>query len=134
MKTRKKANFFPRFHKLFAVKKIFSLLFAGGAAGAVNGLFGGGGGMIALPALERAGYPVRAAHATALAVVLPASLVSAAVYFFGGVPLAVLLPVSLGVTAGGLLGAALLPRLREGLLSVLFSLLMFAAGIRMLLP
>ncbi len=133
MKTRKKSKFFSILHKLFPVKKLF-LPLAGTLAGAVNGLFGGGGGMIVLPALERAGCPVRSAHATALAVILPATLVSALVYLFCGVPFGTLLPVLLGTSAGGLWGAALLPRLREETLSFLFALLMLLAGVRMLLP
>ena len=45
---------------------------AGGGVGFVNGLLGGGGGMVAVPALCGAGLGVASAHATAIAVVLPA--------------------------------------------------------------
>ncbi len=109
--------------------------FAGGCAiGAVNGLLGGGGGMLAVPLLERAGLSTRRAHATAIAAVLPASLLSAAVYLIGGlVPMAVALPVALGVAAGGFLGARLLPVLPVRAVDALFGALMLAAGVRMLL-
>lgn len=110
---------------------------AGGGllTGACNGLFGGGGGMIAVPYLERvAGYPTASAHATAIAVVLPATLVSAAVYlFFGLVPFFVFLPVSLGVLLGGFLGAKLLGKLEPKYIAIAFSVFMLAAGVRMLL-
>lgn len=103
--------------------------------GACNGLFGGGGGMIAVPYLERiAGYPTANAHATAIAVILPATLTSAAVYlFFGLVPFTVFLPVSIGVLFGGFSGAKLLGRLNPKVTTIAFSLLMLIAGVRMLL-
>lgn len=110
--------------------------FGGGAlTGAANGLFGGGGGMIAVPYLERvAGYPTANAHATAIAVVLPATLTSAVVYLiFGLIPFAVLLPVSLGVLLGGFSGAKLLKLLSPKITTVIFSVLMLIAGIRMIL-
>ena len=109
-------------------------LLGGAAVGAANGLFGGGGGMIAVPLLLRMGRPARRAHATAIAVILPASLVSAAVYLFkGAVPLAVLLPVALGVTLGGFLGARLLPKVPVRALGAVFSAFMLAAGLGMVL-
>lgn len=103
--------------------------------GTANGLFGGGGGMIAVPYLEKvAGYPTASAHATAIAVVLPATLVSAAVYlFFGLVPFFVFLPVSLGVLLGGFLGAKLLGKINPKITAIVFSVFMLVAGVRMLL-
>lgn len=106
----------------------------GGAVGAVNGLFGGGGGMLAVPLLERAGLETRRAHATAIAVILPTSLASGIVYVISGfVPAAVLIPVALGVTLGGFLGARLLPLLPVRAVEILFGVLMLAAGVRMAL-
>ena len=103
--------------------------------GTANGLFGGGGGMIAVPYLEKiAKYPAANAHATAIAVVLPATLTSAAVYlFFGLVPLYILLPVALGVLVGGFLGAKLLWIVNPKFTTIAFSVLMLIAGVRMLL-
>ena len=113
-----------------------SHLFGGAAIGAVNGLFGGGGGMIAVPLLERAAYlSARAAHATAIAVILPASIVSGIVYACHGLtPLNVLLPVAVGVTAGGFFGAKLLSKIGAKFLEIAFAVLMLLAGVRMLLP
>ncbi len=108
-------------------------LLGGALIGAANGLFGGGGGMIAVPVLRGAGKGARAAHATAIAVILPACAVSGAVYLLRGlVPLSMLLPVALGVTLGGVLGARLLAKLPVRTISLLFALLMLAAGARML--
>lgn len=117
------------------VKAKTGIYIAGGAAtGAANGLFGGGGGMIAVPFLEGAArLPARRAHATAIAVILPASLVSSIVYLlFGLVPMNIFLPTALGVGAGGFLGAKLLARIPAKAVTVAFALFMFAAGVRML--
>ena len=110
------------------------LIIGGALTGAVNGLLGGGGGMLAVPLLKKtAGYPAQRAHATAIAVILPASAVSGAVYLFGGlVPLSVLLPVALGVCLGGFLGAKLLARVSARAVTLAFAALMLAAGLRML--
>ena len=103
--------------------------------GACNGLFGGGGGMVAVPYLERvAGYPTRNAHATAIAVVLPATLTSAIVYLiYCLVPFFVLLPVAIGVFFGGILGAKLLGIIQPKYTAIAFAALMLIAGIRMLI-
>lgn len=115
------------------IKRGIGLLFGGGLLGAVNGLLGGGGGMLAVPLLQSGGLPARKAHATAIAVILPASLISGAVYLSGGnVPMPVLVPVSLGVAFGGFLGAKLLGRLPVRAAEFLFAVLMLAAGWRML--
>ena len=111
-----------------------ALILAGSGTGALNGLFGGGGGMVAVPALRRAaGYPTLASHATAIAVILPASVVSGFIYLlFGFVPWRLLLPVGLGVSLGGVAGAAFLPRISARSVTFLFAALMLAAGLRML--
>lgn len=115
-------------------RKKFPLLLGGGAIGAANGLLGGGGGMIAVPLLKRtAGLSALRAHATAIAVILPASVLSGAVYLFKGfVPSAVFLPAALGVAAGGFLGAKLLGVLPVRVVEIAFALLMLAAGVRMM--
>ena len=98
-------------------------------------LYAVGGGMIAVPYLEHVAiYPTRSAHATAIAVVLPATLTSAIVYLlFSLVPFFVLLPVAIGVLFGGMLGAKLLGRVEPQYTAIAFAALMLAAGIRMLL-
>ena len=118
------------------MKRIGIKRLAGGAAiGAVNGIFGGGGGMVAVPLLERTGYPTRRAHATAIAVILPTSLVSGFVYcLYGLTPLFVLIPVAVGVAVGGFLGARLLPVLPLTATDLIFAALMLAAGLRLVLP
>lgn len=109
------------------------LALGGAAAGLINGLLGGGGGMIAVPALQRAGMDDKQAHATAIAVILPVSLVSGAIYWWqGSAPLGLLLPVSLGVFLGGGLGAKLLSALDTAWVQWIFFAVMLVAGGRML--
>ena len=67
---------------------------SGAAAGAANGLFGGGGGSVLVPLLTRfCGLEQRQAFSTSLAVILPLCVLSAAVYLFrGGLDLLAALP------------------------------------------
>lgn len=117
-----------------AAKRRWLDLGGGALVGIANGLFGGGGGMLAVPLLRAGGLPPRSAHATAIAVILPASLVSGAVYLFGGaVPMSVFVPAALGVFAGGAAGARLLGRLPSRAVTFVFALLMLAAGLWTLL-
>ncbi len=114
-------------------RRAWNDVLGGAAVGAANGLFGGGGGMVAVPVLRAGGRSAKSAHATAIAVILPVSAVSAAVYAWNGLlPPGVLLPVSIGVLLGGFLGAKLLARISGRAVTFVFALLMFAAGLRMI--
>ena len=119
----------------FSKNKTLVVSLFGGLIGLINGLFGGGGGMIAVPVLVYfLGKEVRVAHATAIAVIFPITLASAAVYLFkGGLSAPVGIPVAIGVTAGGVAGAFLLSKLKPKKIKGIFSVVMLAAGIRMLL-
>ena len=58
---------------------------AGLLTGAVNGLFGGGGGMVAVPLLKNMlGYDEKNAHATAILIIAPVCAVSAVTYIVNG--------------------------------------------------
>ena len=108
-------------------KRRFLLALCGGAIGVVNGLFGAGGGMLAVPVLAfAAGLPQKA-------VILPLCVVSTVVYAVrGGFETDILLPTVLGVLAGGIAGAALLKKLSAPVLNLLFYGLMLFAGIKMM--
>lgn len=109
-------------------------LAGGGAVGLVNGVFGGGGGMVAVPLLERIeGRGTAAAHASAIACILPASLVSVVIYLIAGLaPWHILLPTAIGAVMGGALGAKLLPVLPPRTVDAVFALLMLLAGAKAL--
>ena len=110
----------------------FRQVVCGSAVGVANGLFGGGGGMIAVPMLQRVGLDEKRAHATAILLILPVSLLSFLFYVWKGVyDFSVLIPTALGVTAGGALGAWLLGKLPVKIVNLIFAVLQLAAGIFM---
>lgn len=101
----------------------------GVVVGAANSLFGGGGGMIAVPMLAKTGMDNKRAHATAILLILPVSLLSFILYAVKGFyEPSVLIPTALGVTAGGLLGAKLLGKLPEKTVNLIFAALQLIAG------
>lgn len=107
----------------------------GAVAGGVNGLFGGGGGMIVVPMLIYfLGINHKSAHATAILIILPLSLVSSVFYLaFGAVDFSITIPVAGGVIVGGAIGALILSKSKPMFLVVVFSVVMAAAGVKMLL-
>ena len=98
---------------------------AGGAAGLVNGFFGGGGGMILVPLLAgKCGLDQRKAFATSVAVIAPLCALSAAIYWFRGcLDFAMALPYLAGGLVGGLIGGKLFKKVSLVWLKRLFALL-----------
>lgn len=107
---------------------------AGGAAGLVNGFFGGGGGMVLVPLLAGwCGLGQRKAFATSVAIILPLCGLSAAIYLFrGGVDFKTALPYLAGGLIGGLLGGKLFQRMNMVWLRRLFALLLLYGGAKAL--
>ena len=105
------------------------LIVCGGVVGTANSVFGGGGGMIAVPMLSKTGLDEKRAHATAILVILPVSIVSFLLYAVKGIyDFSVLIPTAIGVTAGGFLGAKLLGKLPTKTVNFIFACLQFIAG------
>ncbi|MGN1100106.1 MAG: TSUP family transporter [Christensenellales bacterium] len=114
-------------------KKLTNLLIVIGGIliGAANGFFGGGGGMICVPVLKKTlEIEDKEAHATAIAVMLPLSVVSALIYILKGAFDSVGLWIGLGVVGGGALGAFLLSKVSNKFVSMFFSLVVIAAGVK----
>ena len=104
--------------------------FYGSLIGVANGLFGGGGGMIAVPLLQKTGLSAKEAHATAILVILPISAVAFFIYAWRGyASTAVLLPTALGVIAGGVLGSRLLAGMTGKAVRVTFAFLQLISGL-----
>lgn len=124
----------PHYTSMKNKNELFLLVLLGAAVGAVNGFFGGGGGMIVVPLLISAcAFSRKEAHASALIVILPISLVSAIVYAVNGeFDFSLVLPVTIGVTGGGVIGAFLLNKLNERWVKYVFSFLISAAGVKLL--
>lgn len=107
---------------------------AGVLTGAVNGIFGGGGGMVAVPLLSKMlGYEDKNAHATAIFVIAPVCAASAIIYIINGYAvLDVIIPAAIGTVAGGFIGAYCLSKFSSSAVNYIFIAIMFIAGIRML--
>ena len=125
---------YNRTEKKASVKKKIAMVICGLFIGAVNGLFGAGGGMLAVPALTYiGGYDEKSAHATAIALMLPLCLVTSVAYGVSATfDFRVVLPTVLGVAAGGAIGAILLKKLSSDLVTFLFYALMLFAGLKMI--
>ena len=108
---------------------------AGAAAGAANGLFAGGGGMVFVPILARwGGLAPKTLYATCVGVIFPVCLVSAAVYLLRGqLPLLAALPYLAGGLIGGWIGGKLYGRVSAKWLKWLFAAFLFYGGVRYLL-
>ncbi len=115
---------------LFYIKVIL----AGLMTGLCNGLFGSGGGTIAVPAMVHLlDFEEHDAHATALAVILPLTLISSIIYFKNDFfNWNMIWKVSIGGVVGGLLGAWILPKLPSFWLRKIFGIFMIFAAVRML--
>ena len=90
--------------------------------------------MIIVPSLRRfLGYKTNSAHATAIAIILPVSVLSGAFYTaFGNFETVPVIFTTIGVTIGGVFGAFLLKKLNSEIVTLIFSAVMFAAGVKML--
>ena len=112
-------------------KKKFLVATGGLLVGIVNGFFGAGGGMLAVPILKTFGkIESKKAHATTVLTMLPICLISAVGCAISGtIDIGVLWPVLIGTVAGGIVGTMVLSRLKNNVISVIFGALMLCAGI-----
>lgn len=106
----------------------------GVSIGFINGFFGGGGGMIAVPMLSSlAKFSTQKAHANAILVILPITVISALVYLFeGNFKWGIHIPVTIGSCIGGVIGAKLLKRLSAKNIQLIFIIMLIVVGLKML--
>ncbi len=116
------------------VKKSMQIAVIGTAIGLVNGILGAGGGMLAVPLLKKIGFSQKESHTNAIAIILPITIVSAAIYLFEDF---VEIKDSLIYIPTGLLGAVLgsyiLKKISPKWLKRIFGILMVYAGVRLLI-
>ncbi len=119
--------------KQLRIRRLLSC-FAGLLIGAINGLFGAGGGMLAVPVLTYLlDLDEKSAHATAIAIILPLCAISSIVYGVSiDYDLLVIIPTVIGVMIGSFIGAKLLKKLSDNVLAFLFYGLMLFAGFKMI--
>ncbi len=106
----------------------------GAAAGVVNGLFGAGGGMVLLPLLSKTtDLQDKEIFANCVAIILPLSLVSAAVYLLrGGSFAGESIPYLIGGAIGGVIAGLLLKKLKAKWLHRTLGLFIIWGGFRLL--
>lgn len=111
------------------LKNCFALL-----VGFINGFFGGGGGLLCVPTLEKVyKLETKRAHATAIAVMLPLSIVSTIIYLINNyINFELSLSVIVGVILGGFIGAIALKKVKGSFVRWLFIAILFIAGVRMM--
>ncbi len=116
------------------VKNGIKIVIFGILIGVVNGLLGAGGGMLAVPLLQNLGLDSKTAHANAVAVILPITVISAILYLFKDyVNLSsafIYIPTG---ALGAVIGSIFLKKIPTKLLKKLFAGFMLYAGIRLLL-
>ncbi|WP_242956622.1 sulfite exporter TauE/SafE family protein [Tyzzerella sp. An114] len=115
--------------------KNIKMILIGLATGLANGLFGSGGGTIAVPFMEKfLNIDAHKSHGTAIALILPLSVISAFVYIFNTqIPLWETIFISIGGILGGFTGAKIMPCISAKFLHVIFGGFMIFAGVRMIL-
>ncbi len=120
--------------EVIIIKKFLKNAFFGALIGVINGLFGAGGGMIAVPLLKKSGLEQKKAHANAVAVILPISLVSAILYVIrGNVAIRDALPFIPSGVIGSVIAVFLMQKISPVILKIVFGGFMVWAGVRMLM-
>lgn len=111
------------------------LLIIGFITGLINGLFGSGGGTVLVPCLVfLMDVEDHKAHATAISIILPLSILSSIIYYrYNVVDLTLTAKVAIGSVMGGIVGSLLLNRLSVNVLRKVFGVIMIAAAVRMVL-
>ncbi len=112
----------------------FKTLLCGVTIGLVNGVFGAGGGMIAVPILKKSGLSQKQSHANAVAVILPITVISAVLYI---VKDTVSIKDSFIYIPTGLIGSVVatfaLQSFSNKFLQKIFAIFMIYAGVRLLM-
>jgi uncharacterized membrane protein YfcA len=109
-------------------------LIIGLTAGLLNGLFGSGGGVVAVPLLEHSGIEQRKCHATSVVLIFVLSLVSVIMYAMkdkleyktalGFIPAGIV---------GAIVGAMVLKKINNDLLRRIFGGIILISALRMFL-
>jgi uncharacterized membrane protein YfcA len=111
------------------------LLLIGFFTGLINGLFGSGGGTVLVPCLVfLMDVEDHKAHATAIAIILPLSILSSIIYYrYNVVDISLTVKVAIGSILGGIVGSMVLNKLSVNVLRKFFGAVMIIAAVRMVL-
>ncbi|MBQ7129338.1 MAG: sulfite exporter TauE/SafE family protein [Clostridia bacterium] len=115
------------------LKNNIFLIILGFLTGICNGLFGAGGGIIAVETLKKQGLKQKQAQATSIAVILPLCVVSIIFYFFKNnidfSPSLYLIPAGI---LGACLGTYFMKKFPPKIIKNIFCIFIIYAGIRMI--
>lgn len=102
--------------------------------GVLNGLFGAGGGSVVVPAMEKfLDLDKKKSHATAIAIILPLSIVSSFFYIRNGFfDFKLWLWVTIGGMAGGFIGAKILNKISKRALKIVFGGIIIVTAVKMI--
>lgn len=118
------------------MKKSKTLLISsvfGGVIGVVNGFLGAGGGLVCVPLLMKTGMERKSAHANAVAVIFPITVISAISYILQGrVTILDSLPYIPGGIIGAIIGTAIMKKISPDLIRRIFGGFMIWAGWRLI--
>lgn len=115
------------------MKKTGNILF-GILTGVVNMLIGSCGGVVAVESLKKEGLDQTKAHATAIAVILPLTVISAIMYIVrGNVTVSDSTVYIIPGLIGSVVGSIALKKIPKKLLGKAFSIFIIYAGIRMII-
>lgn len=116
------------------MKQYWKHIAIGTVTGILNGLFGSGGGVIVVAAMEKFLHiDAKKSHSTAVAIILMLSIVSSVFYIKNGFfDFSILLWVSGGGIIGGLIGAKVLKKIPKKWLKILFGGLIILTAIKMI--
>lgn len=103
------------------------------ACGLLNGMFGSGGGVAAVPMLEGSGLEAKKSHATSVALIFVLSIATTISYLMGdkldfGMALQY---IPYGII-GAVVGALVLKKMPNSLLRRIFGVIILAAAVRIL--
>lgn len=103
-------------------------------SGFVNGILGTGGGTVVVPSIEFLGVDTKKSHSTAIATVLPITIVSSFFYFRqGNIDIKSTVAVSAAGCVGAVIGAKFLKKIPSSYLKILFGASMIVGGVKGLL-
>jgi len=106
-------------------------ILCGTVSGAFGGFFGAGGGVFVVILYKRVmKFSVREAHASAVATMLPAAIISSAVYIINGAAdISLSVRTSVGSLTGGIFAGFILRRIKGKAISRIFGGIMIVTGV-----
>jgi uncharacterized membrane protein YfcA len=123
-------------HTIIMDKKLKYLIFflLSAVVGVINGFFGGGGGMLCVPIFKKfLNLPDKQSHATTVCVMSIVCLPTLIVYLLTlNYTYSQLIFATIGSVAGGIVGAKIMTKISDKTLNLLFVIVLFLSGIKML--